>query len=362
MSIAFATINSDALKHNLNKVRQIASNSSVLAVIKANAYGHGMQTVSNALMTSDAFAVARLEEAIQLRQYHDNKQIVLLQGFLNERELHQLIQFEIQPVIHSQAQIDLLQKTALPLCFPIWLKIDTGMNRLGISSEEFPHVWKTLNNISGIKGNIYLMSHFANADNPEDPSTQNQISTFNQLSRNISIEKTIANSAGILSFENSHMDWVRPGIMLYGVSPYESQVGADIGLRPVMNLYSRIIAIKKLNAGESVGYGSIWQAEKESVLAVVGIGYGDGYPRHIDADTPVIIDGKQYPIVGRVSMDMLCVNLGYKSDCQIGDTVLLWGDDLPVEHIAKDAGTIAYELLCQVSTRVKFNEICDGKS
>jgi len=354
--VATATISIDALKHNLSVVRKIAPQSKILAVIKAHAYGHGMLTVASALKNADAFAVAHIEEAEVLRQHHPEKSIVLLQGFTTEAELDVLISLQIEPVIHSFYQISILEKTPLPENFRVWLKVDTGMNRLGISADNIGEAWTRLNNILGLQKNICVMSHFANADDPKNPHTQEQINLFNYVTNTFEAEKSLANSAGLMGWQSSHYQWVRPGIMLYGVSPFFGQRASDFDLKPVMTLKSSIIAINEIKKAQAVGYGSYWQAEKDTQIAVIACGYGDGYPRHIANDTMVLINGEHYPIVGTVSMDMICVNLGNSHQVKVGDSVTLWGEGLPVEEVAEKAGTIAYELLCQVTSRVEFKE------
>lgn len=349
-----ACISVDALKHNFSLAREAAAGSKLLAVIKANAYGHGMLTVADALQNADAFAVAHLEEAQVLRERYPQKSIVLLQGFVDEKELEILCALSLTPVVHSMYQIALLESIRLPDNFAVWLKVDTGMGRLGIGPDECGRVWERLNHIPQLQGQVRLMSHFANADNPGDTRTDVQIDCFNALAAPSFAERSLANSAGIMAWPQSHYQWIRPGIMLYGVSPFKEKTGLDLGLKPVMTLQGNIIAINAIKKNQTVGYGSCWQADEDTQIAVVACGYGDGYPRHIAEQTPVLIQRKRYPIVGRVSMDMLCVNLGNAHSVQVGDTVTLWGEGLPVETIAEQAGSIAYELLCQVTSRVNF--------
>jgi len=361
--VATATISIDALKHNLSVVRQLAPQSKVLAVIKAHAYGHGMLTVASALQNADAFAVAHLEEAVVLRQHNPEKPIVLLQGFTNITELETLISLQISPVIHSFYQIGILEQNSTPEQFNAWLKVDTGMNRLGIASDKIGEAWARLNNITQLKNNVRIMSHFANADDLKNPHTQEQINLFNYVTETFQAEKSLANSAGLMGWQTSHYQWVRPGIMLYGVSPFVGKQASDHNLKPVMTLQSSIIAINDLKKTQALGYGSKWQAQKDTQIAVVACGYGDGYPRHIKEQTKVLIKGQYYPIVGTVSMDMICVDLGDSHQVKVGDGVTLWGKGLPVEEIAESAGTIAYELLCQVTSRVKFEaENKNGKN
>jgi len=355
--VAAAIIDLGALRHNLSIVRKNAPHSKILAVIKANAYGHGLEMMAKALTKADGFAVAHYEEAIAIRKIHTKKPVVLLQGFADEVELALLLSHSIEPVIHSFYQIDILEKLELPDATSVWLKVDTGMNRLGIARAKMLTAWQRLNMIESLQGRVKIMSHFANADNKNHAGTEEQISLFQTLTKECNTEKSLANSAGLLHWPESQLDWVRPGIMLYGISPFDNESAASLGLMPVMTLKSRIIAINHIQKNESIGYGHIWTAKQNTSIAVVGIGYGDGYPRHIKENTPVLINNIRYQIVGRVSMDMLCVELNDDRKINVGDEVVLWGEGLPVEEIAKQAGTIAYELLCHVTPRVKFESI-----
>ncbi len=354
---AYATIDLAALKHNFSCAKLAAPNAKLMAVIKANAYGHGLLTVAQTLSAADAFAVAHCEEAFSLREAGFKQRIVALQGFADEVELALLLSSGIEPVIHCAEQVNILVSMKLQKPFNVWLKIDTGMNRLGIAAQQFPALWHQLQAIPALKNNVQLMTHFANADDPENISTHAQIQRFNQTVQQIDaidVIKSLANSAGLLLWQESHADWVRPGIMLYGSSPIMDKSADALNLKPVMTLKSRLIAVNPIALGASVGYGSSWTAQQATKLGIVGIGYGDGYPRHVAAGTPVLINGKRYPIVGRVSMDMICVDLGLNSELQMGDEVVLWGKGLPADFIAQQAGTIAYELFCQVTSRVRL--------
>ena len=358
--VANATINLTALKHNFSIAKAAAPQSKVMAVIKANAYGHGILSIANALHRADALAVAHIEEATYLRLNRVAKRIIVLQGFSDAAELGMFIEDQLEPVVHNIEQIKILEQTPLKYPMNVWLKIDTGMHRLGVAVEEFEQCWQRLQAIPELNNNVYLMTHFANADDVVDKTTDAQIELFSKLTNHLQAPKSLANSAGILHWSHSHSDWIRPGIMLYGGSPYCDKSATELDLKPVMTLRSSIIAIKPIKKNERVGYGSTWTATKATNIAIVGIGYGDGYPRHVDPGTPVLINGKEYPIVGRVSMDMLSVDLGEQSEISIGDEVILWGEGLPADRIAQNAGTIAYELFCQVTTRVQFTEVKNG--
>ncbi|MCW8932725.1 MAG: alanine racemase [Gammaproteobacteria bacterium] len=381
-----ATINLDALRHNLSRVRELAPNSKVLSVIKANAYGHGVLPTAQALISSDAFAVARLDEAILLREglddiSHDSssnnsvvtKPIIILEGVFYADDYHKCIELKLIPVVHSLEQFQWLQECE-NCHIDYWLKLDTGMHRLGFSDDELTWLIEQYqqkdDSVSQLPSAI--MSHFACADEVSNPANQNQITQFNQKYRLLSVHKNItdtmrsmSNSAAILSIPKAHYDWVRPGIMLYGISPFEtanpSRNGLDENLKPVMTLTSELISIKKLKKGDCIGYGASWCCPEDMTVGVVAIGYGDGYPRHAPSGTPVLIHNMEVPLVGRVSMDMITVDLRCLEKklipFQVGDQVVLWGDGLPIEKVSHKAGTIAYELLCQITQRVRMTYI-----
>lgn len=347
-----ARINLTALQHNLQQVRRLAPQSKVLAVLKANAYGHGMLQVAEQLPQADAFGVARLDEALALRAGGIVKPIVLLEGFFDADELPQIVASNLQVVVHQQEQVDAIAAAKLDAPIKVWLKMDTGMHRLGLAPECYQAAYQALSTSPNCLSGIRLMSHFASADDQQSLDTKTQLQCFEHHSQGLVGEVSLANSAGVLAWPESHGQWVRPGIMLYGVSPMLQQKAA-VDLQPVMTLCSRIIAVRAIAAGETVGYGSAWQTPQATRLAVVAIGYGDGYPRNVANGTPVLVHGKRYPIVGRVSMDMLTIDIGHAKVAS-GDEVVLWGKGLPVEEIACQAGTIAYELLCNITPRVDF--------
>lgn len=361
-----AHINLNSLKNNLDQVRRYAPKSRVLAVIKANAYGHGLVRVANALEGADAFAVARLEEAGQLRSAGIQKPIVLLEGVQDVQSLAMAVELSCQVVVHSEYQLELLlaisELKAPKLKSPIdvWLKLDTGMHRLGISPNLFPHVWKSLKESNSVTDNIRLMTHLACADELDHLATNKQLALFQETTHGIEAERSIANSAAILSWPDAYSGlnqaWVRPGLMLYGSSPFAEKTAEELGLKPVMTLSSKLIGINQCKKGDAIGYGGTWECPEDMPVGIVATGYGDGYPRHVDIETPVLVNGKRVPIVGRVSMDMIAVDLRNQSSAKVGDPVILWGEGLPVEEIAQHAGTIAYELLCQVTSRVAFVE------
>ena len=351
---AHIELNMAALRHNVCRAREYAPGSKVMAVIKANAYGHCLIRIAQNLSAEvDALAVARLDEAIRLRKAGIQGRILILQGFSQIDEIEALLHYQLDVVVHSEAQVQLLESVALADSITIFLKIDTGMNRLGIRPEQFSELLSRLQLCQCVRQPMVFMTHFANADDVQDVKTVQQLTVFTKATKNYAGEKCMANSAAIIAWPDTRLDWVRPGLMLYGVSPMLKGFAKQLGLLPVMSLYSRIIAIKQVKKGETVGYGATWKADKNTCLGVVSIGYGDGYPRHAKQGTPVLIGNKRAPLIGRVSMDMLTVDLNGCSGVQLGDQVLLWGDGLPVEEIATCAGTIPYTLLCGITQRVQ---------
>lgn len=353
--IARAEIDLTALRHNFSLVRSYAVSSRIMCVVKANAYGHGILPVAEALSETDAYAVACVEEAVLLRQNGIVKPITVFQGFIDEAELIACADYDLWPLIHSESQIDLLQQTEHKCPGRLWLKLTSGMNRLGFPCEQAEQLWQGLNQLAGVS-QVGLTTHMACADEGKSSqSTQKQINRFETNTASLQTEKSLANSATLLSWPQARADWVRPGIMLYGISPFSPGVRHDClkKLHPVMRLSSRLIAINHCRKGDSVGYGSIWQCPQDMPVGVVAIGYGDGYPRHINASACVVINGKRAKIIGRVSMDLLTIDLR-NTKAEIGDSVVLWGPELPVEEIAQSAETIAYELTCAVYGRVQY--------
>ncbi|HET8705285.1 MAG TPA: alanine racemase [Pseudomonadales bacterium] len=347
-----ALIDLAALRHNLNRVRELAPKQKVLALVKADAYGHGLIPAARALAGADCLGVAHLDEAFELRDSGVNTPLLILEGAFDTRELMQISQQQIRMVIHSLEQIDMLETTRISKPLSVWLKIDTGMNRLGVELKDVALCIERLQS-SGKVADITLITHFACSDEPAHPLNKLQLERFLDVSAPYSFPRSMANSGGILFHPGSHFDWVRPGIILYGASPAGDSDGKKIGLKPVMTVRSEIIAIRQVSAGEPVGYGCHWVAERDSVIGVVAIGYGDGYPRHAENGTPVLVNGKLVPLVGRVSMDMITVDLtDLQQSVKVGDPAVLWGDGLPVEEIAKYTDTICYELLCQMTRRV----------
>ena len=355
MRLATAEINLTALEHNLAQVKRFAPNSKVMAVLKANAYGHGLVTIAQHLNEADAFAVARIDEALALRAGGLTKPIVLLEGFFHQEDLPILLANNFQTIIHDEIQLKMLESAQLDAPLNCWLKINTGMHRLGIAPEQFDMFYQRLQASPNAQNKINLMTHFACADDVKNTKTVQQITLFDNLTQEVQQAHCLSNSAGIIAWPSGHGDWVRPGLMLYGVSPMANHTGKDHQLKPVMRLTTKVIAVRNVGAHEQVGYGGRWQSDKPTVLAVVALGYGDGYPRHAKEGTPVIINGHRYGIVGSVAMDMITLDIGNNvHNVEVGDEVIMWGPELPVEEIAQCADTISYELLCNITPRVSY--------
>jgi alanine racemase len=349
---ARALVDVGALRHNLKQVRLRALRSRVMAVVKANGYGHGLAWVARSLNgAADAFGVSSAEEGVQLREAGITQPICLLEGFFTPNELPLLARHHLEPAIHCESQLQALTQASPMIKLTVWVKVDTGMHRLGFLPPALPRVLKQLRDSSAV-AEVRVLSHFARADIPADPDTQTQIDIFLARIRDLGLESSLANSAGVLAWPQSHLDWVRPGIMLYGVSPLAGQDAAALGLKPVMTLETALIAVHARRKGEAVGYGGDWRCPEDMPVGVAAIGYGDGYPRHAAPGTPVLVNGKRVPLAGRVSMDMITLDLRAQPDARVGDPVVLWGQGLPVEEIAGSAGTIAYELLCRVAERI----------
>lgn len=347
-----AVISGAALRANLAAIRRQAPRSKIMAVVKANAYGHGLVPTALALEDADAFAVARIEEAVALRAAGIVQPIVLLEGVFNSSQLAEAARLNLDLVVHDPLQIALLEGESRVHTFVLWLKVDTGMNRLGFRVEEFPAALQRLRGLGARAREIRLLTHLARADERDATMTGVQIQKFRALTQGLGLATSIANSAGILSQPVAQGDWVRPGLALYGASPFPGESAARFGLTPAMNLETTVISTRRVPAGESVGYGGAWVAHRDSVIAILAAGYGDGLPRHLPTGTPVLVAGQRLPLVGRVSMDMIAVDASGVPGVHVGTVAQLWGADLPVEEIARLAGTIPYELLCAVSQRV----------
>ena len=354
-----ATVSRAALHHNYNKIREKAPSSKIMAMVKANAYGHGLATVALALKEADALRVASIEEALLVRKIGVQTELVLMEGIFREEELSLIQTHHLTQVVHHWPQIQALKnfKGTYSTPFRVWIKINTGMNRLGFSLEEFDEAYQVLSTLPQVKL-IGMMTHFSQADEPDSPQTHLQIARFNQAVGERVGAKCLANSAGILAWPQSHEDWVRPGLILYGASPFQHTTALDYDLQPVMTLSSEIIAIRELSAGDKVGYSGTWESPHAACrVGIVAMGYGDGYPWHARNGTPILVAGQKTQTVGRISMDMLAVDLSSLKSVKVGDPVILWGEGLPIEAVAKGAGTIPYELFCRFTERVTVKEV-----
>ncbi len=348
-------IDAHALVHNVAKIRQLASGKKLIAMVKANAYGCGLDKVVSVLEGRvDALGVACLEEALTIRALGIKTNCILFQGVFSPEEWQAVSEKQFACVIHQQRQLKWLLSAPLAKSVSIWIKVNTGMNRLGFNPAELPKVIEQLEHCSWVNKDLSLMTHLACADEPERLENQNQISLFNSIKLSGIKQRSIANSAAIFSFPEVPAHAVRAGIMLYGVSPFPEQTALSLGLKPVMRFVSSITAIHNTPSSASVGYGATWSSDKSSIIGIIPVGYGDGYPRHIAPNTPVWVGGREVPIVGRVSMDMIAIDLTTYPEVQIGDSVELWGRHIAVERIAASAKTIGYELLCQITERPRI--------
>ncbi|MFN3749886.1 MAG: alanine racemase [Thiobacillus sp.] len=349
-----ARISIGAMAHNLRVARRHAGAARVFAVVKANAYGHGLSRARRAFAAADGFAVLTLEEAANLRLMGVEQPILMLEGLFGADELATCAELDLWPVLHQPAQLDWLaqQPPARPL--RIFLKFDTGMHRLGFPLADHAAVIARARSLPGVAG-ITLMTHFAQADEPAGIDWQLQ--PFLRELAGYGLPWTSANSPALLRYPQTRGDWVRPGIMLYGASPFADTRAVDLGLRAAMTLQSEIIAIQTLAPGEGVGYGQLFRADRAMRVGVVACGYADGYPRHAPTGTPVQVAGKETRTLGRVSMDMLCVDLSVCPDAALGSPVELWGENVPVDAVAASAGTNSYELLCALAARVPVVEV-----
>lgn len=349
-----AFIDSSALLHNLQRVKSLVNNKDIIAMVKANAYGCGLSQIIPVLDGKVwAFGVASIEEALMLKNFGTKSRCILFQGIFTKDELHDVIKHDFQCVIHNHNQLQMFLNYQGEYKFKVWVKVDTSMHRLGFEPQEVPDVITQLQACSSIDTTIGVMTHLACADKKDDPINNTQLEIFN----NLNLPKgnylfSVANSAAIISNEKTHKDIVRPGIMLYGISPFAELSGSQLGLKPVMHFNSAISNVHRYPKNSRIGYGCTWVAQRESLIAVVPVGYGDGYPRHIK-DAYVYVKNMRAPIVGRVSMDMLSIDVTDCEDVSIGDSVELWGENIAIEEVAKASGTIAYELICQISPRVR---------
>jgi alanine racemase len=356
MRAACATIHLGALRENLRRVRELAPGARVMAVVKADGYGHGLERVARALEGADAFGVAGIADGQRLRAAGVAQRIVVLSGLDEAADLAEMRRLRLDTVVHGDAQLDVLAADSDPRPLRVWLKIDSGMHRLGFPPERAREVFARLRGLRCVDHDIALMTHFANSDVFDDTLTAQQIDCFERAVSGLEGERSLSNSAGILGWPEAQAHWVRAGGALYGISVVAGRVGADFGFHAAMTLSTRLIAVNHVRRGERVGYAATWQAPEDMPIGVAAIGYGDGYPRHAGSGTPVLVDGARASLVGRVSMDLITIDLRSRPGAKIGDPVVLWGRGLPVEEIAQHAGTIGYELTCGVTRRVRFVE------
>ena len=350
-----ATVNGAALQHNCRMVRHIVGDSGILAVLKGNAYGHGAVFVAEQLSAMvQGFGVVTIEEAILLREAGITKPIVLLEGFHDDAEIAVIEALQLATVVHSMEQLVALEAASLKRPIATWLKVNTGMNRLGFSGAAIPTIYQRLVQASWVEKPVVLMTHLANATRPNDAMAQQQIVLFDYCSQELVCEHSLANSAAIINFPEAHRNWVRPGGLLYGVSLCQDKTAQEMGLKPVLSLQAKLIAIQHCEKGAFIGYGGAWRCPELMPIGIVSAGYGDGYPRHAEVGTPVLVGGEVCPIVARVAMDTLAIDLRNASQAAVGQEVLLWGDELPIETIADYASTIAYELTAKLTSRVSM--------
>lgn len=358
---ARAIIDLDALKQNYQLAASTAPTSKTMAIIKANAYGHGMVEIAKALHElTPAFGVATIDEAIQLRKAGIEKPILSLQGAFSEQEIKAAVKHFLWLTIENNKQVQELINCDIGTPLSIWLKVDTGMHRLGISPNEAIDVYKKLRSSSNVNNDIVVSTHFACADELNNNFTEQQIKALTELNTILNAPISFANSPGILGWENSHADWNRAGFMLYGNSPFKESHPIADRLTPVMTMLSSIISIKNIKKGDGVGYGHIWKAGRDSTIATVTVGYGDGYPRQAASGTPVYVNNQRASLVGRVSMDMLTIDITGLENIKIGDEVELWGKNISVNEVATYSNTSGYEVLTRRTTRIPNTYIESG--
>src|SRR5260221_2196048 len=345
-------IDSAALRHNLDAARRRAPRSRICAVVKANAYGHGIARAARALAAAEGLALIELEAALELRRSGERRTIMLLQGFSAPEELEPIAAHALTTVVHDAEQLAMLEKARPPKRIAVVAKLNTGMNRLGFPAEDFRGVLERLRACPNV-GDIALMTHFADADGAR--GVRWQLERFEAASAGVDLPKSLANSAALLRYPEAHKDWVRPGIMLYGCSPFPDESAAALGLKPAMTLTSELIAVKELRPGDCVGYGCTFAASEPMRVGIVACGYADGYPRHAPTGTPILVCGRRTRTLGRLAMGMLVADLTGIPEAAVGSPVTLWGEGLPADEVAASAGTLSYELLCAISQRVPLD-------
>ena len=351
-----ARIDAEAVAHNLALVRHWAPHSRVMAVVKADAYGHRLDLCLPALGQADMLAVASIDEARAVRRLGNRQRVLLLEGVLHASDLSVVESLGLELTIHHPSQVEMLESFGRSPCACLWLKIDSGMHRLGVEPAQSRALHARLLALPGIE-QVNLMTHFASSECPLSNTAEVQLARFDEAVTGLPGHHCLANSGAIINHPGTHRDWVRAGIVLYGISPLSDRTGEQLGLEPVMTVEAEILAVNRVAGGEAIGYGGRFLAERDLSVGVVGIGYGDGYPRSMIDGAPVLIGGHRCRLVGRVSMDMITVDL---TDCPgvgIGDRAVLWGGGLPIEEVAAAADTIPYELTCRITRRVRYRAV-----
>jgi len=349
-----ATISAGALERNLHIAKAHAKGAKVWAVVKANAYGHGLERAARAFAAADGFAVLDFQEAARLRLAGVTKPILMLEGFFKAADIALLHKYALTPVIHNPEQVELFKAAPHSGELEVYLKVNSGMNRLGFATDGVRPAYNAVRMHPHVKS-VTLMTHFADADGAV--GVKDQLAWFRELTKDYAAPRSLANSAALIRFPETHADWVRPGIMLYGCSPFADRTAESLDLRPAMTLTSEIIGTQHLHAGERVGYGFGYEAMGEITIGVVACGYADGYPRHAPTGTPVLVNGQRTRLVGRVSMDMICVDISDIQEAYIGSPVTLWGEGLSADEVGAAAGTVSYELLCALAPRVPVADV-----
>lgn len=349
----FVEIDLDALSHNFSVIKRHAPQSKVLAMIKANAYGHGAVMCAKTLTQADAFGIARLPEALELRHAGITKPIVLMGGILHVSELDVIAAYHFDLVVHDFYQIEMLEQYKGDAQFSVWLKIDTGLSRLGFKDADIEQAYARLKRCHAVQQPFKVLSHLVAPELSDNPITDRQLASFLKHTSSWPEEKSLAKSAAIMMRPDTHFDWVRPGIMLYGISPFPDKTGIDLGLKPVMTLKTRLVRIDRRRKGDNIGYGAQITAPEDMDIGILAMGYADGYPRHIQAPAPVYVNGAQAYSIGRIAMDLMMIDLRTVPRASIGDEVTMWGVSAPIEHVARAANTIPYTLTTAISARVQ---------
>jgi alanine racemase len=348
-----AVLSAQNLLHNLSVIRQQAPHAKIIAMVKANAYGHGLRSVSRRLESEvDLLGVASIDEALALRQTGIKTPVLLMEGVFTENELEEAARENFHVVFHNREQLQWLNNNSQKI--HAWLKVDTGMGRLGFDLVEAEKIYQQLVQHPNVEKPVRIISHFACADEPEHLLNQRQIKLFEAFILRLETEYSLCNTAGIFTFPEQHYDFVRPGISLYGASPFDNKTGLDLGLKPVMTLQTKLIAVKKQSKGSFLGYGARFVCPEDMLVGVAACGYGDGYPRSAKDGTPVLLNGIRTQVLGRISMDMMAIDLRSCPAAKIDDPVILWGDGLPIEEVARFTDQVSYDLLTGMQNRVKF--------